>query len=51
MYEVSFKNGSAPAVVEADCYVCLGGLYQFYQGDRVVWQFDSGKVKNVKEVS
>ncbi len=47
-YEVTLTSGTA--YVYADLFVRLGGLFQFYQGDRVVQEFEDGKVIDVKEV-
>ncbi len=47
-YEVTLTSGTV--YVYADLFVRLGGLFQFYQGDRVVQEFEDGKVIDVKEV-
>ena len=46
-YEVKLRNGTA--YVYADCFVELGGVYQFYKGDAVVEEYDSSRVVEVKE--
>jgi hypothetical protein len=34
----------------ADCYVQLGGVYQFYHGDTVVREFECNRVVRVIQI-